>query len=128
MKISQQQLNQIIREEVQAALKEVNPVPTPTSSKEDLTKLQGTKDIGKHKNRSSAFEKARAEKVKQIKKTPAQKKKEREDAKKRSAETLPPAEKKRKADKAKKDAEKERRKKIDAKVAAAKKRRDADKG
>ena len=29
--MGQQQLNQIIREEVQAALKEVNPVPTPTS-------------------------------------------------------------------------------------------------
>ena len=68
MKISQQQLNDIIREEVQAALKEVNPVPTPTSSKGDLTKLQGTKGLGKQKAPDPKV-KAKKQKVKTVKRT-----------------------------------------------------------
>tara|TARA_R110000824_G_scaffold196233_2_gene379347 strand:- start:926 stop:1282 length:357 start_codon:yes stop_codon:yes gene_type:complete len=82
MKISQQQLNDIIREEVQAALKEVNPVPTPTSSKGDLTKLQGTKGLGKQKEVPDPKVKERPQEVVPIKSTAAVKKKAQQSIKK----------------------------------------------
>ena len=104
MKISQQQLKRIIREEVRAALKEVNPVPPTTSSKEDLTKLQGTKGLGKEKVADPKV-KAKKQKVKTVKRTSTQKKKAQQDIKKRVEKDDPHAaavakERKRKADKA----------------------------
>jgi len=105
VKISQQELYQIIKEEVQAVLKEVNPVPTPTSSEEDPTKPQGRKGLEKQKVPDPKV-KDKQQKIHLKKRTAAQKKKARQDIKKRAqgdgkyAKAIE-AEKKRKAKKAK---------------------------
>ena len=73
MKISQQELNQIIREEVYKALKEVD--------EEDPTKPQGRKGLEKQEVPDPKV-KAKKQKVKLLKRTAAEKKKGRDDTRK----------------------------------------------